>query len=339
MILTRKNKMTKPLNMIAASVVIGSLALVTFACKQKAGVSKLRNTSYPAPFSATLSTTQSGWAVGLGDSGIHPDFTVTEVSYVSSSAAATGVFDSTQGGGVSMFTASVNYTFQFAVKRNTGTATPVLCETSFAAPLRYTIESTFIKCSGDLLNEGNSGGGTQLQNESEDAADQAMGLAVINNNLSITEAMARLNYGGPTLSTKSIARWNSLESQIKGIVARYPGYAAGATEEVISAIQGSVQVTNSVDMASALIKVYGATGGSGSGNSTNNSGDPNFVDPPAPPNTEKKCVCEAEDIATNVESVDPKYSTVPNGQSCSSLDGQVLPDSSSDYGWRLKNCS
>ena len=281
MILTRKNKMTKPLNMIAAAVAIASLALVTFACKQKASVSKLRNTSYPAPFSATLSTNQSGWAVGLGDSGIHPDFTVTEVSYVSSSAAATGVFDSTQGGGVSMFTASVNYTFQFAVKRNTGRATPVLCETSFAAPLRYTIESTFIKCSGDLLNEGNSGGGTPLQNESEDAADQAMGLAVIEYKVSIRDAMTGLSQDhGYRFSPESITRWNSLESKIKGIVDRYPGSAAGATEEVISTIQGLVTVTNSVGMASALIKVYGATGGSGSGNSTNNSGaNPDFVDP------------------------------------------------------------
>ena len=290
MILTRKNKMTKPLNMIAAAVAIGSLALVTFACKQKASVSKLRNTSYPAPFSATLSTTQSGWAVGLGDSGIHPDFTVTEVSYVSSSAAATGVFDSTQGSGVSMFTASVNYTFQFAVKRNTGRATPVLCETSFAAPLRYTIESTFIKCSGDLLNEGNSGGGTPLQSEeSEQTDDQAVSFAVINYKFSISDAInGHVQELGRCRSQECRTRWTSLESKIKGIVDRYPGYAAGATEEVISAIQGLVTVTNSVGMASALIKVYGATGGSESGNSTNNSGtnpdfvDPDFVGPPAP---------------------------------------------------------
>ena len=241
----------------ATATAICGMILAAGGCKQKStGISMLRaNDSFPAPFSATLSASPGGWSVQIGDSGI-TGLTVSETSYVTSATKMPGISEGAQTSGAMSFTANINYTFQFNVTKDGGT--PVLCETSYAAPLNYQVEKTFIKCNSDFSGTPN-GGPSTLESGSDAESDEIMGQYISTSRVTISSA---LEVNSPPMSQKSIARWKALETKVIDILGRYDGNGAGASAEVTYTIQADVRVTDANTVAVALIAAYGGSSSS-----------------------------------------------------------------------------
>ena len=239
---------------VATATAICAVILAAGACKQKStGISMLRaNDSFPAPFSATLSASPSGWSVQIGDSGI-TGLTVSETSYVTSATKMPGISEGAQTSGAMSFTANMNYTFQFTVRKGDGL--PVLCETSYAAPLNYSVEKAFIKCNSDFSGTPN-GGPSTLESGSDAESDEIMGQYISTSRVTISGA---LEVNSPPMSQKSIARWKALETKVIAILGRYGGNGAGASAEVTYTIQADVRVTDANAVAAALIAAYGGS--------------------------------------------------------------------------------
>jgi hypothetical protein len=238
----------------ATATAICAVILSAGACKQKTtGISMLRaNDSFPAPFSATLSASPSGWSVQIGDSGI-TGLTVSETSYVTSATKMPGISEGAQTSGAMSFTANINYTFQFNVTKDGGT--PVLCETSYAAPLNYSVEKTFIKCNGNF-NASPNGDSSTLESASDADSDKTMGRYISENTVTIRDA---LMLNSRSMSPASIARWEALETKVIAILGRYGGNGDGASAEVTYTIQADVKVTDANTVAAALIAAYGGS--------------------------------------------------------------------------------
>ena len=196
----------------------------------------------------------------IGDSGSITGLTVNETSYVTSATKMPGISEGAQTSGAMSFSANMNYTFQFNVTKDGGT--PVLCETSYAAPLNYSVEKTFIKCNSNF-NASPNGGPSTLESGSDADSDQTMGRYISENSVAISAA---LNLNSQSMSPTSIARWQALETKVKTIISRYGDNAAGATEEVTNTILADVRVTDAYGVAAALIAAYG-----GSSSSTDSS--------------------------------------------------------------------
>jgi len=241
----------------ATATAICAVILSAGACKQKStGISMLRaNDRFNAPFSATLSASPSGWSVQIGDSDI-TGLTVSETSYVTSATKMPGILEGSQTSGAMSFTANMNYTFQFNVSKDGGT--PVLCETSYAAPLNYSVEKTFIKCNSNF-NASPNGGPSTLEPSSDADSDKTMGRYISENTVTIRDALI-LNR--KSMSPASIARWEVLEPKVIAILGRYGDNGAGASADVTYTIQADVKVTDAYSVAKALIAAYG--GGSSS---------------------------------------------------------------------------
>lgn len=239
---------------VATATAICAVILAAGACKQKStGISMLRaNDSFPAPFSATLSASPSGWSVQIGDSGI-TGLTVSETSYVTSATKMPGISEGAQTSGVMSFTANMNYTFQFNVRKAEGL--PVLCETSYAAPLNYSVERTFIKCNSDFSGTPNGGPSTP-ESASDADSDKTMGRYISENTVAISDA---LMINDRSMSPASIARWKALETKVIAILGRYGGNGAGASAEVTYTIQADAKVTDANTVAVALIAAYGGS--------------------------------------------------------------------------------
>ncbi len=288
------------------SVFIG-MAMTTGACnKNILGSSKLRGASFPAPFSAALSASTLGWAVSLmsDGGGASNNFSVTEVSYASSTTQAPGIPDGIQTAGGIGFTANMVYTFQFNVKKAGATDT-ALCETSYAAPLNYSVEKTFITCDTDFTPPLNPGP-ANTENESEVKADEAMGLAIVQYKVGIEEAMIGLTQDqGYRFSPQAITRWNSLETSVKAIVSRYGDNGVGGTEEVTNTVLSNVQVTDAVRVSSALIAAYGSA-------TSNNTVDPSKVC------TCLVAVCTAEECSVPSQQA---ISSITDSAQCSAKSG------------------
>jgi len=211
------------------------------------------NDRFNAPFSATLSASPSGWSVQIGDSDI-TGLTVSETSYVTSATKMPGISEGAQTSGAMSFTANMNYTFQFNVSKDGGT--PVLCETSYAAPLNYSVEKTFIKCNSNF-NASPNGGPSTPESGYDAESDKTMGQYISENTVTISVA---LMVNGRSMSKASTARWEALEPKVKAIVGRYGEHAAGATEEVTNTILAAdVRVTDAYSVAKALIAAYGGS--------------------------------------------------------------------------------
>lgn len=243
----------------ATATAICGMILAAGGCKQKStGISMLRaNDSFPAPFSATLSASPSGWSVQIGDSGSITGLTVSETSYVTSATKMPGISEGAQTSGAMSFTANMNYTFQFNVRKGDGL--PVLCETSYAAPLNYSVEKAFIKCNGNF-NASPNGDSSTPESISDAESDKTMGQYISENTVAISVA---LMVNGRSMSPASIARWEALETKVRDIILRsYGGNGAGASAEVTYTIQADVKVTDPNAVAAALIAAYG--GGSSS---------------------------------------------------------------------------
>jgi hypothetical protein len=239
----------------ATATAICAVILSAGACKQKStGISMLRaNDSFPAPFSATLSASPSGWSVQIGDGGSITGLTVSETSYVTSATKMPGISEGAQTSGAMSFTANINYTFQFNVTKDGGT--PVLCETSYAAPLNYQVEKTFIKCNSNF-NASPNGGPSTPESASDADSDKTMGRYISENTVAISDA---LMINGRSMSPASIARWETLETKVKAIIGRYGGNGAGASADVTYTIQADVRVTDANTVAAALIAAYGGS--------------------------------------------------------------------------------
>lgn len=252
------------------AAILGGITLSAGACKQKStGISMLRaNDSFPAPFSATLSANPSGWSVQIGDSGSITGLTVNETSYVTSATKMPGIAEGAQTAGAMTFTANMNYTFQFNVRKGDGL--PVLCETSYAAPLNYSVERAFIKCNGNF-NASPNGDSSTPESISDAESDKTMGQYISENTVAIRDALL-LNRR--SMSPASIARWEALESKVIAILDRYGRNGAGASAEVTYTIQADVKVTDANTVAVALIAAYG--------------GSPSSTDPSP---TRKVCFC------------------------------------------------
>lgn len=275
---------------VATATAICAVILAAGACKQKStGISMLRaNDSFPAPFSATLSASPSGWSVQIGDSGI-TGLTVSETSYVTSATKMPGISEGAQTSGAMSFTANINYTFQFNVTKDGGT--PVLCETSYAAPLNYQVEKTFIKCNSNF-NASPNGGPSTLEPSSDAESDTTMGRYISDNTVTISVA---LMVNGRSMSPASIARWEALETKVKAIIiGRYGGNGAGASADVTYTIQADVKVTDANTLAAALISAYG-----GSSSSTD------------PSQTRKICSCMVT-VCTAGECSVPALQAIPS---------------------------
>ena len=253
------NKSITPIRQMAAkaatATAIFGMILAAGGCKQKnTGISMLRaNDSFPAPFSATLSASPSGWSVQIGDSGSITGLTVNETSYVTSTTKMPGISEGAQTSGVMSFTANMNYTFQFNVRKGDGL--PVLCETSYAAPLNYSVEKTFIKCNSDFSGTPNGGPSTP-ESASDADSDKTMGRYISENTVAISDA---LMINDRSMSPASIARWKALETKVIAILGRYGGNGAGASAEVTYTIQADVRVTDANAVAAALIAAYGGS--------------------------------------------------------------------------------
>ena len=242
----------------ATAAAIFGMILAAGGCKQKStGISTLRAKDFQAPFNATLSASRDGWSVQIGDSGSIPGLTVNETSYVTSATKMPGISEGAQTSGAMSFTANMNYTFQFNVRKGDGL--PVLCETSYAAPLNYSVEKAFIKCNSDFSGTPN-GGPSTLESGSDAESDEIMGQYISTSRVTISGA---LEVNSPPMSQKSIARWEALETKVRDIIlSSYGGNGAGASAEVTYKIQADVKVSNPNAVAAALIAAY--DGGSSS---------------------------------------------------------------------------
>ena len=251
--------------LMSVAVIVGSSSVIT-GCKAKhVARGKLRSTSFAAPFSATLSASDAGWKVDLSQGGApSTEYSVSSVSYVASAGPVPANAEGAATSGTVTFNANVNYTFQFNATK-AGTNVTALCETTYAAPLRYAVEPTFVQCNADLgrateNSQGNTPGnenGSQPATVAELEADRTIGFAIQQYNLTVTQALTSLvQDAGYNFSTDTISRWNSLGAKVFQIVERYAGNEIAAAEEVTNAVSGDVQVADSPRVAEALIRAY-----------------------------------------------------------------------------------
>jgi len=319
-----------PVLMIA--LIMASSTVMT-GCKPKhVARGKLRSSSFPAPFAATLSASEAGWQVDLSQNGApSTEYSVSSVSYISSTA---GTVPATQEGtvtsGTVTFGANVNYTFQFNATK-AGTNVTALCETTYAAPLRYAVEATFVQCNADLSRAAENTPGNTPRDDNgspstnttltELEADRTIGFAVQQYRVTVTDALTSLIQDlGYNFSQDTISRWNSLGTKVSRIVENYSGDGSAATEEVTNAVSGDVQVADSPRVAEALIQAYSKPSAPNTGNT------PEFVGPPAPEDpatpgspaqpqeAAARCVCDREQC---------DYSFWAGGWRCGQIGGTI----------------
>lgn len=248
----------------SALLLCGGIVLSASAgCKAKFNAgSSLRSASYQAPFAATLSASEAGWRVDISQNGgPSTDYAVESVSYISSGAAVPAIVEGAATSGTLTFNANVNYTFQFAAVRTSDNAR-ALCETTYAAPLRYAVEPSLIKCDKDLAatsgtdNQGQTGPSTNaVLTEAE--ADQTIASAIVQYKVTVNDALTSLVQDHAyAFSSETVSRWNSIGSRAFQIVERYAGNEIAATEEIINTLNGTVQVPDTSMLAQGLIAAY-----------------------------------------------------------------------------------
>ena len=249
----------------ATAAAIFGMILAAGGCKQKStGISTLRAKDFQAPFNATLSASRDGWSVQIGDSGSIPGLTVNETSYVTSATKMPGISEGAQTSGAMSFTANMNYTFQFTVRKGDGL--PVLCETSYPAPLKHSVDKAFIKCDSNF-NASPNGDSSTLESSSDAESDEIMGQYILTSHVKITDA---LEVYRPSMMKESIERWKALETKVIDILGRDGGNGAGASAEVTNTVPNYVRVRDASRVAAALIKVYGGSSSSTDPSQTRN---------------------------------------------------------------------
>lgn len=288
----------KSLKSLTLFMACGLALSPAIACKQKstAGRSGLRSSTYQAPFSATLSASADGWQVDISQNGgPATEYAVADVSYIASAGPAPGVTDGAPVAGTVSVSGNLNYTFQFHVTKSATNVT-ALCETTYAAPLRFMVEPVFVKCNADFSSASNNAPGGNGADPSGNTsvpeldADRAMGFAIMQYKVTINDALASLQQdGGYRFSGETVTRWNNLASKVKQIIERYAGNAAGAIDEVLSTVQNDVQVADNFRVSDSLIEAYTR---------------------PANQNTVKNCVCTVA-VCTAGECSDPAEETIP----------------------------
>jgi|GEM_PF-4180682 len=327
-----------PVLMIA---LIMASSTVLSGCKAKhVARGKLRSSSFTAPFAATLSASEDGWQVDLLQNGApSTEYSVSSVSYISSTAGAVPAnLEGTVTSGTVTFGANVNYTFQFNATKS-GTKVTALCETTYPAPLRYTVDAAYVQCNADLSRAAENTPGNTPRDDNgspstnttstELEADRTIGFAIQQKKVTVTDALTSLIRDlGYNFSQVTISRWNSLGARVGQIVENYAGDGIAATEEVTNAVSGGVQVADSLRVAEALIQAYSKPSAPNTGNA------PGFIAPTAPedPATPEspaqpqeavaRCVCDREQC---------DFSVWAGGWSCGQIGGTIpVPDRDGD---------